>query len=252
MNKVNKGKMVVCYPVLYGNGMKYTATNIAHYYKQQHSECKVALVDFDFKIPYLGASFSLEDKVHGIDNLIEKIDGGFLNEELFKENMTQLKNKVDLLKGTKLLKNFGLIEKRHVDRMIEILKSLYDFIVVTVSPQVDNAGTVNALFHADDIVLIGRNNFSNLQMIPSAIKTVDHFKQKDASIKMIFNMFNEQSNIDFSECFNGYDVKVVGMIPYNESTIDNGNLMRFGAGVTNKFFQSKKQNEYASIIEEFE
>lgn len=250
MNKENTSKMIVCYPVLYGNGMKYTATSIAHYYKQKHPDKKVALVDFDVKVPYLCANFSMEDKIHGIDNLIEKIDGDFLNEELFEENMISLKNKVDLLKGTKLLKNYNLIEKKHVEKIMELLRNMYDFIVVTVAPEIDNAGTIHTLFHGDEILLVGRNNFNNLQALPSAVRTVNHFKQKDARVNLLFNMFNEHSNIDFSRCVGENDLNVMGTIFYNESNVDNQNLFKFGA--TSKLFSNKKQHEYTAIIDALE
>ncbi|WP_321178740.1 AAA family ATPase [Bacillus toyonensis] len=250
MNKENTSKMIVCYPILYGNGMKYTATSIAHYYKQKYPDKKVALVDFDVKVPYLCANFSMEDKIHGIDNLIEKIDGDFLNEELFKENMISLKNKVDLLKGTKLLKNYNLIEKKHVEKMIDLLRAMYDFIVVTVSPDIDNAGTTNSLFHGDEILLIGRNNFNNLEALPTAVRTVTHFKQNHVSVKLLFNMFNEHSNIDFSRCVGENNLSVIGTVFYNESNVDNQNLFKFGA--TSKLFSNKKQHEYTQIIEAIE
>ena len=138
-------KMFVCMPIVIGNGSKYIATNLSHYTKILYPTKKVALVDFDFKNPYLAERLSLHDTIHSIDNLIDKIDGNFLNETLFFENMIKLKNGVDLLKGTKITHNVKLIQKNHIEKIISILKNNYDYVFMTVSNEV-LAGTVYGLF----------------------------------------------------------------------------------------------------------
>ena len=137
-------KLFVCMPVMVGNGSKYIATNLAHYTKKLYPDKKVALVDFDFINPYLAEKLSLHDNIHGIDNLTDKIDGNFLDNHLFTENMVKLKNGVELLKGTKLTHNLDLIKKHHIEKILELLRSLYDFVFIAVSNKV-TSGTVYGL-----------------------------------------------------------------------------------------------------------
>lgn len=252
LNENSKGKVIVCYPVVPGNGNKYVATNIAHYYKQKHSNNKVALVDFDFKNPYLAGKLSIHDDIHGIDNLIDKIDGNFLDKNLFLENMVKLRNNVELLKGTKLIGNHRIITKNHIEKILEILRETYDFIVVTVSQDIDNSGTVYGLFNADEVVIVCKNNFTNFKVMDRAINILTNYKRIDSKLKLIFNMSQDNSELDFSHYVKETDINVIGAIKYDESTVDNEDLQ--GTGLASKMFKSKNkgQDVYDNIIQALE
>lgn len=243
---VNKGKIIVCYPVVQGSGCKYTATNIAHYYKAINGDKKVALVDLDFKSPYLAHALSLHDGIHGIDNLIDKIDGGFLTEDLFLENMIKLKDNVDLLKGTKLVGNHKIFGKKHIETILNQLQSIYDIVIVAVSPDLDNAGTVYSLFQAEEVILVCRNNFSNFRTIDKAVSYVKQYKQSQTPIKMLYNMHYEGSQVDFTSSIKENELQVIGVVKYEESSIDNVDLNASSF----KVFKSKSKNfeTYEGIV----
>lgn len=247
-----KGKVIVCYSVTFGNGSKYIATNIAHYYKQKYTNKKVALVDFDFKNPYLAGKLSIQDDIHGIDNLIDKIDGNFLDENLFIENMVKLRNNVELLKGTKLIGNYRLITRKHIESIIELLRKTYDFIVITVSSDPDNAGTTYGLFNSDEVIMVCKNNFTNLKVMDRAINIVTNYKRADSKLKLIFNMFQNNSDLDFSDYIKETDITVIGAVEYDENTIDNQDLQC--TSLASKVFKSKSkgQDTYDSIIQALE
>lgn len=245
----NKGKVVVCYPIVQGDGCKYIATNIAHHYKAKNTDKKVALVDFDLKLPYLGSTLSTHDDIHGIDNLIDKIDGGFLSDDLFKENMIKLKSNVELLKGTNLIGNHKIFNKKHIENIIEHLRDLYDFIVIAVSPDPDNAGTVYGLHEADEVVMICKNNFSNYKSLDRAVGVVRQYSKTESALKLIFNMYNESSQIDFNAQINDHNIEIIGAIKYDENTMDNVDL----SGSSFKVFKGKSKTLeiYEPIIETF-
>lgn len=242
----NKGKLIVCYPVVQGNGCKYTATNIAHYYKTTHSSKKVALVDLDFKLPYLANALSSQDEIHGIDNLIDKIDGGFLTEDLFNENMIRLKDNVDLLKGTKLIGNHKLFNKKHIEKIVEMLKDLYDFIVVAVSPDADNAGTVYGLFEANEVVLVGKNNVANFKHLDKAVSIVKQYSRTQNKLKFVFNMYFEGSQMALATAVKDLNLEVIGAVKLDENSIDNSDLN----SSTFKVFKGKSKNleTYEGIV----
>lgn len=246
----NKGKLIVCYPVVQGSGCKYIATNIAHYYKTAHSDKKVALVDLDFKLPYLAHMLSAHDGIHGIDNLIDKIDGGFLTEDLFTENMIKLKDNVELLKGTKLIGNHKIFNKKHIENIVNHLKSLYDFVVVAVSPDVDNAGTVYGLFEADEVVLVGRNNVANFKHLDKAVSIVKQYSRSTKKVKFVYNMYHESSQIDFTSAIKDYDLQVIGAVKFDENSIDNSDLNSSAF----KVFKGKSKNleAYEGIVKSFD
>ena len=234
-------KLFVCMPVMVGNGSKYIATNLAHYTKKLYPDKKVALVDFDFINPYLAEKLSLHDNIHGIDNLTDKIDGNFLDNHLFIENMVKLKNGVELLKGTKLTHNLDLIKKHHIEKILELLRSLYDFVFIAVSNKV-TSGTVYGLFEADEIVLVAKNNYSNYREINKTLKLISNYKNNKSNIHLVVNQYTEISEVNFSEFVKDNVIKEIELVPYNEATFDNSNIEK-SIIQSMSFFNKKKDSD---------
>lgn len=218
-------RIITFYPVVQGVGCKYTATGFAFMITQMNPKARVALVDFDFKNPYLAENLSNQDKVHGIDNLISKIDGNFLTNELFKENMIKIPGIFDLLKGTELVGRDHLITKKHIDKIIEFLQMNYDYIIIAVSPNPDNAGTVYGLYNADDIVMVTRINHACYLNLSKATDIVMQYARGPKRINLIYNMYTENYHIQFSQAIIDNNLVVIGALPYDESTIDNHNIV---------------------------
>lgn len=234
-----KSKLITVYPVVSGNGAKFVATNLANALKQEHNDKKVALVDFDLKKPFLAHSITEFDDVHGIDNLIDKIDGNMLSNDLFLENMIPMKNNVDLLKGTKLLGKHKTFMGEHVIKIIEMLRDNYDYIVVAVAPEVDNAGTVHGLNEADEVVLVLRNNIANIKVLENAFMKIYQYKKENVPIMGIYNMFSSVTKIDFGRELKDHGTDVIGIIEYDEASVDNQNL---ATGAMKSLFKSKNKN----------
>lgn len=241
----NNSQMIVCYPVLPGNGSKFTATNLAYAYKDAHPEKKVALVDFDLKMPYLAGLLSTSDNVHGLDNLIEKIDGEFLDEQMFEENMIEMKNGVELLKGTKIKHTYNFIGKHHMEQIISLLRKKYDVIFTSVASEADNVGTNSVLFDADKIVMVTRNDFRNHVQFEDAVTIVNHYGKDDSSKSVLFNMYDEQSNLDYSQLLKYNELDVVGYVSFDMDNLDNRNLSSNKGG---KFFGRKGTSTYDDVL----
>lgn len=245
---MDEGKLYVCYPIIVGNGAKYTTVNLAFAYKEKFTQAKIAIVDFDFKNPYLAYSFTDHDQIHGIDNLIDKIDAESLTRELFKENMISV-NGIDVLKGTKLIGRDYLLTKTHVTTIIDFLKEIYDYIFVAVSPEPDNAGTVYALSEADEILLIVRNNISNYLRFPQAMNIVDTYKAMREEPKVIYNMYMKNSRVAFNSLFEEYGTKTVAAsVPLIVETIDNNNYAGIKANAPGKKDKSPALEFYQQAI----
>lgn len=245
-NEKKHGKLVAIYPVTQGVGGKYVATNMAHAYKEKNTDKKVALVDFDFKAPYLAGYLTDNDKVHGIDNLIEKIDGGFLDEELFKENMVDMGNGIELLKGTKLRNNHYFIQPNHIEEIIRFLRKLYDVVFVSVSTLSDNSATTTTLFDADEVVMVSRNDFTCYSLVEGALNVVNHYKQEELQVKWIYNQYHEESKMDFNDVIQSNNLKVIGVIPFEKTTIDNRDLK--GKAFGNLIKRKRQDSPFDEVI----
>lgn len=235
----NKARMITVYPIVSGNGAKFVGTNIAHYIKGVNPTKKVALVDFDMKQPYLAHALSTHDNIHGIDNLIDKIDGNLLTNELFIENMVMLKNNVEVLKGTKLIGKHKVFTEKHMKAVIGHLKDIYDYIIVAVSPEVDNAGTVFGLHEADNIIMVARNNVANAKSAYRALEIINQYNKTNEPIKMVYNMYASGLS-DLTNFVKENNLEVTGLIEYDDSAIDNLDL---NANQSVKFFKSKSKNQ---------
>lgn len=241
------GSLLVCYPVLQGNGSKYTATNIADTIKHMDHDLNVALVDLDFKVPYLAGYLSGHDRVHTIDNLIERIDGGFLDEEVIKDNMVELKNGVDLLKGTKLKNTYYFIKQEHIRQILVMLQKMYDVIVVAVSNGNESLSTMVAMLAADHILLVGKNDYSNYLSLESEIRFAQNYASNEDKIKLIFNMFDQNSDLDFQPILSETGVPLVAWIPYDKDTVNNKHID--SGKIIGKFLKSKKEDSpYEELV----
>ena len=225
----------VC-PIIDGVGGKFISANLSHYLKKETNQ-RVALVDFNLKNPYLGKGLT-DDTVHGIDNLLDKIDGDGLTGELFKENMVTLKNGVDLLQGTQMIGKHHLFQPTHISVMVDQLKALYDYVVIAVSPQADNVGTIQGISEADHLVLVGRDNIANRATFNRTYQMITQYKHNTADVGFIYNMKSEPKGI--SEYVQDKNLTVLGLIDYDEQAIDNHDLTT----TKSKLFKAKSKNQH--------
>lgn len=241
----NKAKMITFYPIISGNGAKFIATNVANYLKTANPTKKIALVDFNMKQPFLAHGLTTHDEIHGIDNLIDKIDGNLLTKSLFAENMVVLKNNVEVLKGTKLIGKHKVFTDTQMKAIINHLKDIYDYVIVAVAPEVDNAGTVFGLHEADSVIMVGRNNIGNAKSFQRALEVVNHYKKSTESIKLVYNMQTTGSN-ELSNIVKDKGLDVVGLVEYDESAVDNLDL---NGNQSVKFFKrGKNQDVFTNMV----
>ncbi|MFI3211571.1 MAG: AAA family ATPase [Peptostreptococcaceae bacterium] len=246
------GKIIACMPIVIGNGCKYTTINLAHYKKSLNQDDKVLLIDFDLENPYLGEKLSLSDKVHTIDNLVEKINADLMNESVFNENLVKLKNEVMLLKGTRA-KRISSIKENHINEILEIAKNNFDYIFVSLSNK-NSSAVSSTLFHADEVVLVSKNNYSNLNKFDSVVKIINHYKKEDTKINLVVNHFTNMSDVSFAKYLESEKIENTAMILYNEQTIDNLDLDKsmIVSGMTKMFLQSNKKkslNDFEVFLE---
>lgn len=217
-------KIITIYSIVQGNGAKFIATNLAHSYKKLNPDSKVALVDFDFRYPYLATTLAPQDEIHGIDNLIEKIDGQFLDEILFKENMIHLRNGVELLKGTKLQNKHSLIERAHIEKVVNFLEKIYDVVIIVANSDFDNSGSIFSAMNSTDIILVGQPNYPTYLNMNNVMKKVKHYSKQEAKKWFLYNKFYESKHVDLRTVINNNEFTVLGAIPLIHEAIDNIDL----------------------------
>jgi MinD-like ATPase involved in chromosome partitioning or flagellar assembly len=212
--------------VVQGNGAKYVATNLARMEKRNFKNRRVLLVDFDFENPFLAHEFVKKDSTHGIDNLLPHIHPSGVSEEIFLENIIQTRMDVDVLRGTQFIDKIKQFTKHHIETILKTAREIYDSIYVVISPRATNAGTVYTLFNADQVLMVLRNNHSNYLRMDKAMKVVEQYIRTDNPILLIYNFQNSNSKVDVTEKLKEYllDLKVAGILEYDDRSIDNVDL----------------------------
>lgn len=232
------GKIYVYASAMAGAGSKFMAANFAHYTKQQYPGMRVALLDFDFTYPYLAERLALHDSVHSIDNLTDKIDGGFLDDKLFTENMVTLRSGVELLKGTQFAGNYHVVGKSHIDQIMALAKEQYDYVFVAVGSEM-HAGIAYSLFHADQVFAVAQNNYANFRRMPNLSEVLGHCTQTGTPIHFIINQYVEASDVVFTEFIEAHRIQHIELVPYIEEAFDHTDLTK--GLIASKLFKQRKQ-----------
>lgn len=222
------GKVYAIMSVVQGNGAKYIATNLAKSVKRKEKKenKRVLLVDFDFENPFLAYDLVKHDITHGIDNILPHIHQSGINEEIFKENIIETRIEVDVLRGTNMNGNMKQFSKLHIESILTTARKLYDMIFVVISPKANNAGAIYTLFHADQIVLVLRNNNSTYLKVEKSLKMIEQYATNDNPVLAVYNQQNNHSKADVQEKLKESKIplKIVGVVEYDERSIDNVDL----------------------------
>lgn len=240
-------QVITCFPVVTGNGAKYTALNLAFSYKQKYPEHRVALVDLDFSHPTLLGLETLHDDVHGIDNLFDKIDSHHLTDELFHANLIKLRNGVFLLKGTQLKDNTNTIKREYLEAIFQYLRKGFDRVFINVSAIDDQSGTVYGLHLTDCVLFVLNNNYTNYALCEDQYHLVKRYYHGE-NLFGLFNKFNNNSKVEFGNWIYEKKLTILGEIPYDEKTMDG--MDWFGGLLSKAKRTSKKQSPFEFILDQ--
>lgn len=219
-------KIITCISTVAGNGAKYTATIMAHELAKQNPKSKIALVDLDLLNPYLFAKQTLNDRVHGIDNILDKISSEIITESMFRANMISIEKNLDLLKGTRKVGRENMVTRPHISKIVEMLKAIYDYVIMVVPSKSNNAAMTFGLFYSDAIVMVTRPNFANLLNIEESIEYCKTLRNsKDVPIYLMYNMRGPKDDLDaFTKYIVENNIQALGYMVYEPDTVDNQNL----------------------------
>ncbi|WCF11410.1 Cobyrinic acid a,c-diamide synthase (plasmid) [Paenibacillus thiaminolyticus] len=224
------GKVYAVMSLVQGNGAKYVSTNIARSIKRTYKkeDRRVLLVDFDFENPFLAYDLIAHDINHGIDTLVPNIYDSTVGKEIFKENIIQTRIDVDVLRGTKFPGKIKQYSKSQIEGILKAAKEIYDDIIVVISCKANNAGTIYTLFHADEVLLIVRDNYTNYMQFDRVIRTIMMYSRNSKSILVIYNMQNQyaKSHLNQKVKDSPIDAEVIAVLEQDERSIDNVDLQK--------------------------
>lgn len=227
-----KGQIVTVLSTVVGNGSKYVAPRLAKeiYKNYDDEESKVLLIDFDFDHPYLGIKLIDEEAPKTIDDLFPLLRDELEKDiSLIKEYVIEtLIDGVDLLKGTRFPQLTKHLSPEYIKLVFKAAREIYDHIIVVVSPAPNNLATIYSLIEADKVVLINRQNETNVGRLPNMIKMLRQYYTKQEHIRVLYNFDSDYTDADTTELLeNSYlPIKVVATLEYEAKSVDNNDLLK--------------------------
>src|SRR5690606_23916112 len=139
--------------------------------KKRKKDSKILLIDLDFNNPTLGY-FYTKDFTYSIDNLVpikNDIRKVTINNNIIKTNLG-----FDILKGSSI-KSSEYISSDLVAIILNLAKEMYDYIFVVTQSNLKNPNTAIILLNANEVILVLRNNYSNLLKSTSFLQEIKPF-----------------------------------------------------------------------------
>lgn len=234
------GKVFNVMSLIPQNGAKYVTSNLGFFMKKKFKNKKILLIDFDFENPTLYYHF-IKDSVYSIDDLIS-IEKS-LDRNSFYNNIIKTEFKVDIFKGSGL-GTANLFSKELIAIILNFAKEMYDYIFVVTSSDVNNSAIIMTLLNADKVILVVRNNYSNLLKIDKKLKEINTFVKDKSIIKIVANFNNYNQEMNILDKVQGYSY--LSLLDFVSKSIDNRNLKE-------KFFIKRKtinDRKFKEIIKE--
>jgi MinD-like ATPase involved in chromosome partitioning or flagellar assembly len=233
------GNLILLSSIVQGNGSKYATVNIAYELLkilEKKEKNKILLIDFDIECPTLGMSLYLKSKKSdlqelksGIDDIVEKINLNILNQEIFLDTCTNidigLRTNIPLyiLKGTNVIGKYKAFTKEVVEKIISYAKNSFDYVFVVSNNKSNNAGLIFSLNESNEIIILAKNNYSNIENFDKTMSLFNQYKNKDSKISILYN-YGSNPKCDIGAKVLNYEISSLGILEYNDKDVDNLNL----------------------------
>lgn len=123
---------------------------------------KVLLWDLNFKNPNIHLYCNSLDNIHNINNIFTFISAKSINESIIRDNIQKVEVKknfeLDYLRG---ISNLSFSAEDCVEDLrtcFNLLKDMYDYIVIDCANDLNNSGTYFSLSSSDVVFLVADNN----------------------------------------------------------------------------------------------
>ena len=165
MPKTEGGKTVVVTSASAGEGKTTTCINLALTFAQINA--RVLLIDCDLRKPKVHRYLKL-DKKDGLSNVL----CGFV--ELDKALKVNVRENLDVLTAGDTPPNPAeLLQTKEFDRVMTVLKKVYDYIIIDTPPINVVTDATNAIKHSDGVALLIKKNYTTYDMVGAAMEKLE-------------------------------------------------------------------------------
>ncbi len=187
------GRVITVAGVTGGIGSSVIAHNIAFELAETYEE-QVILVDVDISFGTAALNFNQQPRQSVLDALSQS---GQLDASLLGQFFTELGENLSLLPSPASLTTGVQISTDAYDRMLGILKTMAEFIVIDL-PHVWEPWTIDAFAATDELVLISRPDLMSLRNGKNMIEYIGPKRGVDAPTRLALNQVGAAKRADLT------------------------------------------------------
>ena len=181
LSKYNSSKVFMISSAVAGEGKTTISLNLALSLATSH---KVLFLETDFRRPSLMKSLNLDYR----DGLIDLFNG---NVSFSKIKFNIYSTKLDIISAGKPSYFNQNITEDKLEKFIEVLKPLYDFIIVDTAPILPVADTLIMSKIADTVLLVVKSEYTRIAGLINSKKKIEAVS--NAKVSTILNYFDTEN-----------------------------------------------------------
>jgi pilus assembly protein CpaE len=185
------GRVLAFYGAKGGVGTTTIAINVAIALQRELGR-RVCLVDANLQFGDHRVFLDL-----GLDrrSIVDVVSATSVDADLVRSVMVEHESKVDLLLAPPSPETAELVTKEHLGQIVDILRGLYDYVVIDVDKRLDdlNLGVFDA---ADFLFVVMTADLSCLKNVRLVLETLGHIGYESERIKLILNRSNAFTGIN--------------------------------------------------------
>lgn len=188
--KTRKGQVITVFSTKGGVGKTFVSINLA-VSLAQHSGKKVALIDLDLDFGSAALALNIVPR-YTISDIINEIRN--LDQDLLESYMIPHHSGLKLLAANTPPQMTEFINAGHIEEIIKVLQSLFDYIVVDM-PARFNEHVVPAFQEAEMLLLLAEQEVTAIRNIKACLVYLNNLNYPRHKIKLLLNKADSHSDI---------------------------------------------------------
>ncbi|MBN2410660.1 AAA family ATPase [candidate division KSB1 bacterium] len=242
IGKGRDGKIISIFGVKGGVGATTVATNLAVLLRKKSNK-DVVLVDFNFKLGNAALYLNIKPKFSIMDVALNltNIDG-----ERLKKSLPKHSSGVCMLPGPSRLEDSESLKGIQVEKILNILKNLFDFIIIDSSREFDDLN-IKALDSSDLILAIANIEIATIYNAKSCLDLFKRMGYDKDKVRLVLNRFATQNGFTSETLEKTIDYPIFLKIP-NQTYANVIDSINQGTPITQMMPKSKMSVSFDDLI----
>lgn len=236
-----QGKVISVFSTKGGVGKTTIATNLAVAIASTTNK-KVALLDFDLQFGDVAISLNLYVK-NTITELIKDMVNLDHENDMIDEYMLTHYSGVKVLAAPIKPENAEYVNSEHIKKIINILKSRYDFIIIDTAQGFDDT-VITALDESDTILYVSALDLPSIKNTKNGLEVMKTLNYSSEKVRVVVNKSNESFGIKHLDFKAALNVDLWAILPEDLASVtisvNNGHPLvshRKSSGVSKRIYK---------------